>query len=86
MLDNEEEKHGGESVNHIKETMIKEGLKKYAMELVIPNPMFIYKTLCVFCIKRESLTQKNYILPKVQQKGSFGGNCYFVRHKKIYQQ
>ena len=44
MLENADKIHGGEYVNHIKETRIKRCLKNFAMELVIPNPMCIYKT------------------------------------------
>jgi hypothetical protein len=70
--------HGKDWVNYVKETLIRGGLKKCAMELMSPMPMCIFKRYCIWCAPNgETVTRKVYKLPEVQEISTFGGNCLF---------
>ena len=79
----DEDTHGEDWVNMVKDIMKRGNLKQCAMKLESPPPMCIYKKkMCVYCAPGttcEKMVQKVYILPKVLEKSPFGGHCYFCR-------
>ena len=73
------ETHGEDWRIKLKQSIERGSIKKCAELLESPYPTCLYKRNCIWCIPRGGVLQENqdYILPRVQERSSFGGNCLF---------
>ena len=74
-----DETHGEDWRIKLKQSMERGSIKKCAELLESPHPTCLYKRDCIWCLPEGAEAQENvnYILPRVQERSSFGGNCLF---------
>ena len=76
----EDEEHGEDWMIRFKETICRGELKECAKKLESPDPACLYKRQrCVWCPPNgeEYSSSEEFIFPKMHEKSSFGGNCFF---------
>ena len=76
----EDEEHGEDWMIRFKEIICRGELKECAKKLESPDPACLYKRQrCVWCPPNgeEYSSSEEFIFPKMHEKSSFGGNCFF---------
>ena len=76
----EDEEHGEDWMIRFEEAICRGELKECAKKLKSPDPACLYKRRCVWCPPNgeKYSSREEFIFPKIHEKSSFGGNCFFA--------